>query len=86
MSNSVIDWKKDSRSFDTVAELYEAYRPSYPVPLIEQVIFATGVPKDARILEIGSGTGKATELFAPRGYPILCIEPGRYLADCQKKT
>jgi SAM-dependent methyltransferase len=85
MSNSVIDWKKDSRSFDTVAELYEAYRPSYPMELIEQVIFATGIPKDGSILEIGSGTGKATELFAPRGYSILCIEPGRYLAGIARK-
>ena len=85
MSNSVIDWKKDSRSFDTVAALYEAYRPTYPVELLEEILSATGIPKDGSILEIGSGTGKATELFAPRGYSILCIEPGRHLADIARK-
>ncbi len=81
MNNSSVDWKKDSHSFDRVAELYEAYRPSYPVPLIEQILIATGIPTDGRILEIGSGTGKATLLFAQRGYSILCIEPGKHLAE-----
>lgn len=75
-----IDWKRDSQSFDTVAELYEAYRPGYPESLVEQILTTTGIPKRGRILEIGSGTGKATALFAQRGYSILCIEPGKHLA------
>ncbi len=85
MNNPAINWKKDSRSFDTVAELYEAYRPSYPVPLVEQILLTTGIPKDGHILEIGSGTGKATMLFAQRGYPILCIEPGEHLARIARR-
>lgn len=85
MDNSVIDWKKDSHSFDQVAELYDAYRPSYPAPLIEQIILTTGLPNDGHILEIGSGTGKATLLFAERGYSILCIEPGGNLAKVARQ-
>ena len=38
------------------------------------------LPDKGRILEVGSGTGKATTLFAHRGYGIHCIEPGRNLA------
>ena len=85
MNTLEIDWKKDSRSFDTVAELYDTYRPSYPAPLVEQILSTTGIPNGGRILEIGSGTGKATMLFAQRGYSILCIEPGKHLAEIARK-
>jgi len=79
MNDPVIDWRKDSRSFDTVAELYDTYRPGYPGFLIEYILSTTTIPKSGTILEIGSGTGKATTEFAQRGYSILCIEPGKHL-------
>jgi SAM-dependent methyltransferase len=78
--NPIIDWKKDSQSFDTVADLYHHYRPGYPQELIDCIIELTGLPPAGKILEIGSGTGKATLLFAQRGYSILCVEPGENLA------
>ncbi len=81
MSDPTIDWRENSRSFDAVAGLYDRYRPSYPETLIDEILSTTGIPEDGRILEIGSGTGKATTLFARRGYPMLCIEPGKHLAQ-----
>jgi SAM-dependent methyltransferase len=81
-----IDWKKESRRFDGVAEFYAAYRPDYPDVLIECVISLTGIQKSGEILEIGSGTGKATALFAQRGYSILCIEPGENLVSVAKQN
>lgn len=86
MNTSEIDWKRDSCSFDTVAELYDSHRPSYPEPLIEEILSATGIPKDSCVLEIGSGTGKATVLFAQHGYSILCVEPGKQLAEIAKRN
>ena len=78
---SLLDkWKKDSQSFDTVASLYDEFRPDYPEELVESIISLSGLPASGRILEIGSGTGKATRMFARRGYLIDCIEPGRNLA------
>lgn len=74
-----IDYKADSQSFDGVAEMYDRYRPSYPIELIEDILNISGLQPDGRILEIGSGTGKATILFAQRGYSILCLEPGQNL-------
>ena len=71
-----IDWKQVSQSFDTVADLYDAHRPVYPQELVDSAIALSGIPQGGRILEIGSGTGKATRLFAARGYAIHCIEPG----------
>lgn len=79
-----IDWKKDSQSFDGVAELYETYRPSYPAELIEDIVQLSGIQPDGEILEVGSGTGKATRLFAQRGFSMLCLEPGQNLIDVAK--
>ena len=75
-----IDWQADSRSFDRVAEIYHTYRPDYPQALVEAILHRSGIPAGGEILEIGSGTGKATLPFARRGYSILCIEPGENLA------
>ncbi len=81
-----IDWKEESRRFDGVAEFYAAYRPDYPDVLIECIISLTGIQKSGKILEIGSGTGKATAPFAQRGYSILCIEPGENLVSAAKQN
>jgi SAM-dependent methyltransferase len=63
-------------TFDRVAALYDAARPSYPEALFDDVIAAAALGARERILEVGSGTGKATEAFAARGFPILALEPG----------
>ncbi len=74
------NWQERSRSFDRVADLYDACRPDYPEALVESVVALAGLRPGSRVLEIGSGTGKATAPFARRGFSILCIEPGRDLA------
>jgi SAM-dependent methyltransferase len=76
-----IDWQEESRRFNGVADLYDACRPAYPEELIEALISLTGVQSDSKILEIGSGTGKATLLLAQRGFSILCVEPGQNLVS-----
>lgn len=80
VERSAMDRKKDSQSFDTVAGLYDEYRPEYPQELVNRIIELSRLPIDGSILEIGSGTGKATRLFARRGYAVHCIEPGANLA------
>ncbi len=66
--------------FDEVAALYDEARPHYPAQLLEDIISLSGIPPGGRILEIGSGTGKATAPFARLGYSMLCVEPGPNLA------
>jgi protein-L-isoaspartate O-methyltransferase len=72
--------KKRSETFDEIAELYDASRPSYPSASIEDIMALTELKNSSTILEIGSGTGKATIPFAERGYSIHCLEPGKNLA------
>ena len=74
------DWEAESRSFDRVAEDYHRFRPSYPEALINDLVSTTGLPPGGRILEVGAGTGKATQLLAQRGFRLHCLEPGENLA------
>jgi SAM-dependent methyltransferase len=73
-------------SFDEHAEHYDRARPSYPEALVDEVIARSGIPADGRILEVGAGTGKATVLFARRGYSMLALEPGENLAKVLRRN
>jgi SAM-dependent methyltransferase len=67
-------------TFDREADLYASVRPGYPEALFEDVITLSKIPAQGRILEIGCGTGQATQPFARRGYAVHCIELGTNLA------
>src|SRR5262249_18499568 len=74
------------KTFDEVAEEYERFRPGYPAALIEDVIALSGIPPAGRIVEIGSGTGKATREFAARGYRLTCVESGANLVRVARRV
>lgn len=71
--------KSQSLSFDSVADLYDEVRPSYPQQLIADIIGFSKIPDGGNILEVGSGSGQATAIFAEKGYSIHCVEPGKHL-------
>jgi SAM-dependent methyltransferase len=66
--------------FDRVAARYDEARPSYPPALYSDLAALTGIRPGARLLELGSGTGKATTAMARPGYQIVCLEPGASMA------
>ena len=63
-------------TFNTAAPLYEDVRPGYPDELIRDVLALSGIPDGGSILEVGCGTGQATEPFAARGYEMVCLDIG----------
>ncbi len=67
-------------TFNEVASLYDGARPDYPAALFDDLIALSGVPAGGAVLEIGSGTGKATLPLARRGFSILGIELGEQMA------
>jgi len=67
-------------TFNQSAQFYDRIRPGYPDALVSDLIRLSGIPDQGRILEIGCGTGKATELFAARGYRMDCLDIGSDLA------
>ena len=72
--------KRRAQTFNYVARLYNTARPSYPIELIEDIEALAQLQATSRILEVGTGTGKATLPLAQRGYFIHCLEPGNQLA------
>jgi SAM-dependent methyltransferase len=73
-----------ARSFGTVAEAYERFRPGYPAELVDTVLTYAGRPIRTA-LEIGAGTGKATRLFAERGIAVTATDPdGAMLGELRK--
>lgn len=73
-------------TFNNDAELYHRIRPHYPSALFESLIATTKLPKKARLLEIGPGTGQATEPLAKGGYDITAIELGVGLANVARRV
>jgi SAM-dependent methyltransferase len=62
--------------FDLAAEAYDAVRPSYPSSLIDLSIGRGGLAEGSRVLEVGCGTGKLTELLVERGLRVDAVDPG----------
>lgn len=60
-----------ARSFDRVAEVYEAVRPEYPPELLD----AVPLSPDATVLDLGAGTGKLTRVLVRRYARVVALEP-----------
>lgn len=69
-----------SMVFGEVAGLYDQTRPGY-LPGIADVVLEYAGDPPAGAAEIGAGTGKATSLFAGRGFPITCVEPDNRMSE-----
>lgn len=67
-------------TFDHAAELYDRIRPGYPDALLDDLALLAGLGPRSRLLELGVGTGQATEALAERGYRIVGVELGERLA------
>jgi SAM-dependent methyltransferase len=67
--------------FDGIAEQYDRVRPHYPDELFADVATLTSAPKAARVLEVGPGTGQATEGLLARGWHVHAVEPGAAMAE-----
>lgn len=67
-------------SYDPIAQRYERARPTYPPALFADIVKYAHLEADARLLEIGCGSGQASLPLAERGYTIDCVEIGARLA------
>lgn len=71
--------------FGEVAELYDRARPSYPQALVDDVLAAIPDAANARVLEVGAGTGQATTLFAPHVGALIALEPDPAMATIAER-
>jgi SAM-dependent methyltransferase len=72
-------------SFNDDAALYDSARPDYPEAVFDDMIHLSGIPAGGTILEVGSGTGKATLPLARRGFSVLGVELGDQMAEIARR-
>ena len=73
------------RGFDDVAEAYDDVRPGYPKLLVDAAVRRGRLNSGSRVLEIGSGTGKLTELLVGRGLLVDAVEPGARMTEAARR-
>ena len=68
--------------FGEVADDYDRVRPAYPVDLFRDVLSYSKPDIGGRLaLDVGAGTGRATEAFAREGLPVVALEPDDAMAE-----
>jgi SAM-dependent methyltransferase len=68
-------------SFGAVARIYDARRPRYPEQLIDDLL-SRGAQ---RVLDVGAGTGIASEQLLRSGVDVLAVEPDPRMAEVAKE-
>lgn len=68
------------KTFDTIPELFDKWRPRYCEELYTHIITRADLGPGKAALEIGPGTGQATEPFLKTGCDYLAIELGEHFA------
>ena len=71
--------------FDTVPEQFDRYRPRYCAQLFADLIGYAGIAPGKRVLEIGPGTGQATDPILETGCEYHAVELGEHLFEKMKQ-
>jgi len=73
--DSARDGSDSTRRFSTRVDDYVKYRPSYPDALIDLFVDAVGLARADVVADVGSGTGKLSDLFLRKGNRVFAVEP-----------
>lgn len=71
--------------FDTIPEQFDCYRPRYCEALFADLIEYARIDKEKSVLELGPGTGQATEPILRTGCDYHAIELGENLAEVMRR-
>lgn len=66
--------------FDSIPELFDKYRPRYTPELFSDLIAYANITENSTVLEMGPGTGQATDPILNTGCDYNAIEIGENLA------
>jgi len=61
--------------FTSRVEDYAKYRPGYPLAVVELLTRECGLTPESIVADVGSGTGKLSEILLANGNVVLGIEP-----------
>lgn len=70
-----------TQRFSNRVDNYIRYRPSYPREVIELLRAECGLTPKSTVADIGSGTGKLTELLLPHTQHAFAIEPNQEMRE-----
>lgn len=71
--------------FDTIPEQFDKYRPRYSKELFADLIAYAEIDPDKTVLELGPGTGQATEPILNTGCDYNAIELGEHLFEMMRR-
>lgn len=71
--------------FSSRVENYIKYRPGYPAVIIDFLTTNYSLSSQSLIADIGSGTGKLTELFLKHGNRVMAVEPNESMRQAAEK-
>lgn len=71
--------------FDTIPEQFDRYRPRYCPALFSDLIAYAGIGPEKTVLELGPGTGQATEPILNTGCEYHAIELGEHLVQVMNR-
>ncbi len=66
--------------FDSVADGYQAHRPSYPDALYDAIERVVGPLAGRRVVDVGAGTGISGRALAERGARVVALDPSLSMA------
>lgn len=79
---ALMEDRNQAQVFGEVAGEYDRVRPAYPAVLVDDVLsYSQPDIGGRRALEVGAGTGRATEAFAAKGLSVVAVEPDDAMAD-----
>ncbi|WP_371802175.1 class I SAM-dependent methyltransferase [Candidatus Lokiarchaeum ossiferum] len=77
--------RNPTKRFSNRVENYVKYRPDYPQEIIDELHDKLELSKESVIADIGSGTGKFTQLLVEKGYKVYGVEPNREMREAGEK-
>lgn len=76
---------ESTQRFSHTVDNYIRFRPGYPEEIISFMQQEFGLSYSSVIADIGSGTGKLTELFLKNGCPTFAVEPNDAMREAGEK-
>lgn len=73
------------KTFDKIPESFDRYRPRYCDELFQELVIRCELNSNKKVLEIGPGTGQATEPILKIGCDYTAIELGENFTSFMKK-
>lgn len=80
MAQTSYDPRRRGDSFDSVADLYDRYRPTYPPEVVAALAEMAALEAGCRVLEIAPGAGQLSGSLAELGAELTAVELGPRLA------